>query len=95
MSREASATPAGPLSTDLRDPAAVPYFLWNEPMTVADLHRRLETASHAERTRLLAKILREAKDTEAWAFTSPKEVPGAGPSSPPASAAAGPSGSSC
>lgn len=74
MSREASAAPARLLSTDLRDPAAVPYFLWDEPMSVAELHRRLETGSLAERTRLLAKILREAKDTEAWAFTSPEEV---------------------
>ena len=62
------------LSTDLDDPEAVPYFLWDEPMTVAELKRRLETASAPEQTRLLAKLLREARDTDVWKFTSPDEI---------------------
>ena len=62
------------LSTDLDDPSAVPYFLWDEPMTVAQLRARLATASPPERTRLLGKILREARDTDVWRFTSPAEV---------------------
>ncbi|HEX2223248.1 MAG TPA: hypothetical protein VHN15_03475, partial [Thermoanaerobaculia bacterium] len=62
------------LSTDLDDPEAIPYFLWDEPMTLRELHERLRTASHPERLRLLAKILREARDTEVWRFTSPAEV---------------------
>ena len=44
------------LSSDLDDPSAVPYFLWDEPMTVAELRTRLRTTSRPERTRLLAKI---------------------------------------
>ena len=64
----------GPLSSDLDDPAAVPYFLWDEPMTVAELRARLRTASPPERTRLLGKILREARDTDVWKFTSVAEV---------------------
>lgn len=63
-----------PLSTDLKDPEAVPYFLWDEPMTVRDLRARLQTASRPERTRLLAKVLREARDSEVWQFTTPQEV---------------------
>lgn len=63
-----------PLSTDLDNPEAVPYFLWDEPMTVGDLRRRLADASSAERSRLLAKILREARDPDVWRFTSPQEV---------------------
>lgn len=63
-----------PLSTDLGDPDSVPYFLWDEPMSVAELRRRLASGSKAERTRLLAKILREARDTEVWAFTTPQAV---------------------
>lgn len=63
-----------PLSTDLDDPSAIPYFLWDEPMTVAELRSRLATASVPERTRLLAKILREARDTDVWKFTTPSEV---------------------
>jgi hypothetical protein len=62
------------LSTDLEDPEAIPYFLWDEPMTSRELRERLQTASRPERLRLLAKILREARDTEVWKFTSPDEV---------------------
>ena len=64
------------LSSDLSDPQAVPYFLWDEPMTVSELRERLSSASSSERTRLLAKILREAKDTDVWLFTTPAEVAG-------------------
>lgn len=62
------------LSTDLSDPSAVPYFLWDEPMTVGELQRRLRCASEPERIRLLGKILREARDTEVWRFTTPQDV---------------------
>jgi hypothetical protein len=67
-------TRAVPLSTDFDDPEAVPYFLWDEPMTVGELRRRLADGSSAERSRLLAKILREARDPDVWRFTSPQEV---------------------
>lgn len=62
------------LSTDLDDPLAFPYFLWDEPMTVAELRRRLKTAKPADQARLLAKVLREARDADVWKFTSPEEV---------------------
>ncbi len=62
------------LSTDLDTASAIPYFLWDEPMTVAELRQKLTSASDAERTRLLAKILREARDTDVWKFTTPEEV---------------------
>jgi hypothetical protein len=62
------------LSADLTDPSAVPYFLWDEPLTVAEIRRRLATASPAEQTRLLAKLLREARDTDVWKFISPEAV---------------------
>jgi hypothetical protein len=63
-----------PFSDDLDDAAAIPYFTWDDPMTVGEIHTRLETASRPERDRLLALILREAKDTDVWRFTSPQEV---------------------
>lgn len=63
-----------PLSTDLDDPQAIPYFLWDEPMTVSELKERLRAAPSAEQTRLLSKALREARDTDVWKFTSPDEV---------------------
>ena len=62
------------LSTDLSSPKAVPYFLWDEPMTVEEFRARLTTGSEPERVRLLAKLLREARDTDAWRFTRPLEV---------------------
>jgi len=62
------------LTTQLDDANAVPYFLWDEPMTVADLRSRLTSASAPERARLLGKILREARDTDVWRFTTPREV---------------------
>jgi len=62
------------LSTNLDDPEAIPYFLWDEPMSVRELRNRLQTASLPERVRLLAKILREARDTEVWKFTTLAEI---------------------
>ncbi len=62
------------LSTDTDNPAAIPYFLWDEPMSVAQLKARLQSASHTERVRLLAKILREARDVDVWKFTTPGEI---------------------
>lgn len=66
--------PGVPLSTDLRDQNAIPYFLWDDPMTVQEVHTRLATASLPERDRLLGKILREARDTDVWHFTTPVEL---------------------
>lgn len=62
------------LSTDLLNPGAIPYFLWDEPMTVAALRERLRTASSPEATRLLGKILREARDTDVWLFATPTQI---------------------
>jgi hypothetical protein len=62
------------LSIEIEDPMAIPYFLWDEPMNVAQLKDRLHSASRPERVRLLGKILREARDTDVWKFTSPDEV---------------------
>jgi hypothetical protein len=62
------------LSTRIQDPAAIPYFLWDEPMTISQLKERQRSASYSERVRLLGKILRESRDTDVWAFTNPDEV---------------------
>ena len=62
------------LSTDLSDPGAVPYFLWDDPMTVEEFKALLRSGSPAERTRLLGKLLREARDSDVWKFVSPADV---------------------
>jgi len=43
-------------------------------MTVAEVRRRPREASPPESARLLGKILREARDTDVWKFTTPQEV---------------------
>ena len=61
------------LSTDLSRDDAIPYFLWDTPMTVGELRRRL-TSSDENRIYLLGKILREARESDVWLFTTPEEV---------------------
>jgi hypothetical protein len=63
-----------PLSTNLDSDTEMPFFLWDDPMTVIELKTRLKTTSLSERNRLLGKILREARDTDVWKFTTPGEV---------------------
>jgi hypothetical protein len=63
-----------PLTTDLSDERSYPYFLWDAPMTVGELRHKLRTLSEPERLRLLGKVLREARDTDVWHFTTPQEV---------------------
>lgn len=55
-------------TTDLGHEGAVPYFLWDEPLTVGELKRRLAEGDPDERTRLAAKVLREARFDEAMAL---------------------------
>ena len=43
-------------------------------MTAAELRQALAAAPDAERARLLGKVMREARDTDVWAFTSLAEV---------------------
>lgn len=66
-------TPGVALSRDLTRADAFPYFLWDQPMTVAELRRRLHD-SPDERMRLLGTILREAREPDVWLFTTPREV---------------------
>jgi hypothetical protein len=63
-----------PLTADLDDGDARPYFLWDEDLTISELRRRLGGKDEAERLRLLAKMLREARDLDVWGFVTPREV---------------------
>jgi hypothetical protein len=65
---------SAPLTTNLDDEQGVPYFLWDDPMTLGELRERLRTASEPERDRLLGKILREARDTDVWRFITPQAL---------------------
>ena len=61
------------LSTS-NDPAAIPYFLWDEPIPNSELRLRLQTAPAIEKHRLLAKIMRQGRETDVWRYTTPSEV---------------------
>jgi len=56
------------LTADLGDETSAPYFLWDEPMGLPELRRRLREADPEERARLEGKILREARFDEALAL---------------------------
>ena len=61
------------LTTDLSSDDAIPYFLWDQPITVAELRLRL-SGTPEERYRYLGVILREAREPDVWRFTTPAEV---------------------
>lgn len=63
-----------PLTFDLGAEDRRPYFLWEEDISVAELRSVLRGSDDAERDRLLGKMLREARDTDVWAFVAPREV---------------------
>jgi hypothetical protein len=62
------------LTTDFADLEARPYFLWDEDVSVAQLREVLAGPDSPRRDQLLAKLLREARDTDVWAFVTPREV---------------------
>lgn len=51
-----------------------PYFLWDEDISIDELRTRLRGPDGWERTRLLGKMLREARDLDVWSFVSPDDV---------------------
>jgi hypothetical protein len=63
-----------PMTLDLREQHLRPYFLWDEDLSIRELKDRLRGPNPVERARLLAKLLREARDVDVWAFVSPEEV---------------------
>ncbi len=62
------------LSTDLKDDASRPYFLWDEGRTVGDFRESLRKAAPDEWVRQVGKLMREARDADVWEFVSPREV---------------------
>src|SRR5262245_40936896 len=63
-----------PLTTDLDPTDLRPYFLWDEDLSVAELRQRLRGPDERERLRLMAKLLREARDIDVWRFVGLNEV---------------------
>jgi hypothetical protein len=49
------------MTIDLDRGDARPYFFWDEDLSIAELRERLAGTDSRDRTRLLAKLLREAR----------------------------------
>ena len=62
------------MTTDLNRGELRPYFLWNEDLSIDELRERLTTAPEQEKLRLLAILLREARDIDVWKFVTPNAV---------------------
>lgn len=63
-----------PLSSDLADEDKRPYFLWDEDISLKEFKQRLSGPDPSERLRMLAKLMREARDTDVWAFVKPQDA---------------------
>jgi hypothetical protein len=62
------------LTTDMAERDLRPYFLWDEDVSIAELHHALAGPDSPRRDQLLAKMLREARDIDVWHFIRPVEV---------------------
>jgi hypothetical protein len=63
-----------PLTTDMTQGELRPYFYWDEDTSIAELRAVLAGPDSPRRDHLLGKMLREARDTDVWAFVTPAEV---------------------
>lgn len=63
-----------PMTTDMTRGDRRPYFLWDEDVSIAELHSVLQNGSEYDRLRLLGKMLREARDIDVWHFVKPTDV---------------------
>lgn len=63
-----------PLSQNLIDEDKRPYFLWDEDISLREFKERLHGPDATDRLHLLAKLMREAKDTDVWMFVTPQEA---------------------
>ena len=57
-----------PTSPRLFDPDAVPYFLWDLRLNVAQVKRTLATGAAEEKDELVVRLLREANSRDVWVF---------------------------
>ena len=53
---------------------AQPYFVWDQPLTVADLRDRLSHADPDEKLTWMARILRDARFDDVWRFVTLDDI---------------------
>lgn len=59
-----------PISLDVASPEAAPYFTWDAPVRNAEIRAALRHGSTGERLHWMARILREARYDDIWAYLS-------------------------
>jgi hypothetical protein len=52
----------------------IPYFCWDRKLTTNQIKEELNTNNPSHKIKLLAWIMREARFSDIWQFTSPLEV---------------------
>lgn len=62
------------LTADMTNGSQRPYFLWDEDVSIDELHAVLAGPDSFRRDQLLGKMLREARDVDVWCFVRPTEV---------------------
>jgi hypothetical protein len=63
-----------PLSTDLDAEDAQPYFIWDVPVTVAELRCLLRDPDPAVQALWMARVMREARYPDVWRFVSLPQI---------------------
>jgi hypothetical protein len=63
-----------PPPKDVLDPEAVPYFNWDAPVPNAVVRRALAQGPDEDRLYWMARILREARYDDVWAYLSLRDV---------------------
>jgi len=62
------------LTTDMTETDLRPYFLWDEDVSIAELHEVFAGPDGDLKDRYLGKMLREARDIDVWHFVTPSDV---------------------
>ncbi|MBL8755679.1 MAG: hypothetical protein JNK15_20455 [Planctomycetes bacterium] len=57
-----------PLSTNLDDPHARVYFVWDQEVTTAQLRLHLQATDPEHRALWIARVMREARYQDVWRF---------------------------
>jgi hypothetical protein len=63
-----------PLSMDLDDLDARPYFLWDQEITYRELRQKLQAADPDERALWMARVMREARYQDVWRLLRLRDV---------------------
>lgn len=58
------------ITLDVRSPEAAPYFTWDDPTPNETIRRALREGPEEERLHWIARILREARYDDVWAYLS-------------------------